>query len=98
MIPALLALVALGVLFIGIGIGVSLWRMDSEVCAHERPQTSISTRWVEVNEKKNRPSLLLLEATSVCSECGKTIKHWYTEEQCQKYGIKTPLRISSSTS
>lgn len=50
------------------------------------------TRWVEVNQKKNKPPELLYEFKRICNECkyivitGYLSEHQMTELQKEEYG------------
>jgi len=79
-----------------IAVGTLLWWQDSRGCAH-RLEKDTNSRWIEVDQKKNRPPLMLLEVVSRCAACKAKVKSWFTEDQCQAYGIPTPPRASSST-
>lgn len=85
-------LLAAAILAFGIAVAVfairNWWRRRPRCPYVGRTET---TRWIEVNEKKNKPPEILLEVQRFCAGCGAIMsKSWFTEEQCRRQGITVP--------
>lgn len=67
-----------------------------ENCPHPSTSTTDYTRWLQITDKKNHAPTMLLEVRTMCRICDREARvRWFTEEQCQKYGIRAPRPSAS---